>query len=47
MKSEARNSKSETISNDQNPKLQNFTVWNIWTFEFGICFELRYSNFEF
>ena len=55
LKSEARNPKSETISNDQNSNAPNKRhsrhsdvefVFVIRAFNIGICFEFRYSDFE-
>ena len=53
LKSEARNSKSETISNKKNSNDQNNrnicanTVFVIRKFDIWICFEFRYSDIEF
>ena len=55
-KSEARNTNSETILKDRNINdpngislwhLVNDSVFVIGTFDIGICFEFRDSNFEF
>ena len=49
LKSEARNPKSETNSNNRSTKLKTGRRkgWKIWSFGFRICFGFRYSNFEF
>ena len=47
MKSEARNSNFETISNDQSSKRGNTNVWIIRNLKIWICFGFRYSDFEF
>jgi len=51
-KFEARNPKSEKISNDRNSndpniKAKSLYVLNIWKFDIRICFDIRYSNFGF
>ena len=49
LKSEARNPKFETNSNNRSMKLKTGRRrgWKIWSFGFRICFAFRYSNFEF
>jgi len=54
LKSEARNPKSETKLNDRNSNGPNigisariFIVFVIRAFDILICFEIRYSDFEF
>jgi hypothetical protein len=47
-KLEARNSKHETISNDQNPNNENPVTWRLQTHNgCSLFLSLRHSGFEF
>ena len=50
LKSEARNSKSETNPKSELPNVPNGVLEVFWSFgfwSFGHCFDIRYSDFEF